>query len=258
EQLAEDEKLHAPLKELLARSTNGSEAERALVQSKAQADVRARLGPRLKALGYIGFVVVSPDGVFVAAEQDPPIGKPIPSGRKEFIEHVLRSGPSVSKPFRSTLLTKDARAGYGANLPTMFAAAPLKDESGKTIAVLGVRIRPEEEFTHILQVARAGKSGETYAFDGNGLMLSNSRYDDDVKRVGLLADLPACQSVVPIQIRAPGVNMSEGERPALRRAAQPLTRMAADCVAGNSGSDPDGYRGYRGVPKVGAWTWLPE
>jgi serine/threonine protein kinase len=29
-------------------------------------------------------------------------------------------------------------------------------------------------------------------------------------------------------------------------------------VAGNAGCDPDGYRDYRGVPTVGAWTWLPE
>jgi len=34
--------------------------------------------------------------------------------------------------------------------------------------------------------------------------------------------------------------------------------MAADCVAGGTWCDPHGYRGYRGVPKVGAWTWLPE
>jgi serine/threonine protein kinase len=52
--------------------------------------------------------------------------------------------------------------------------------------------------------------------------------------------------------------MAEGQRPALRRKDQPPTRMAADCVAGGTGCDPDGYRGYRGVPKVGAWTWLPE
>jgi serine/threonine protein kinase len=52
--------------------------------------------------------------------------------------------------------------------------------------------------------------------------------------------------------------MSAGERSILRRTDQPFTRMAADCVAANTGCDPDGYLGYRGVPKVGAWTWLPE
>jgi eukaryotic-like serine/threonine-protein kinase len=258
EQLAEDEKLQPPLKELLALAATGADAERALLQAKAQTDLRARLGPRLKAFGYTGFFVVSPDGVVVAAEQDSPVGKPLGGYRQEFFDHVLQAGPSVSKPYRSPLLLKDHRGDYRANLPTMFAAAPLKDPAGRPVATLGVRIRPEEEFTRILMVARAGQSGETYAFDRDGLMLSNSRFDDDLKRVGLLADLPDSQSVLTVHVRDPGVNMSEGERPALRRADQPLTRMAADCTAGGTGCDPDGYRGYRGVPKVGAWTWLPE
>jgi eukaryotic-like serine/threonine-protein kinase len=258
EQMADDERLQAPLRELLTMPVGGPEAERALIQSKAQAAIRDRLGPRLKAMGYVGFFVVSPAGVVLAAEQDAPVSKPLGGYRQEFFDGVLAHGPSVSKPYRTPLLLKDANGEYRANLPTMFAAAALKDEAGKPVAALGLRIRPEEEFTRILMVARAGKSGETYAFDRDGLMLSNSRYDDDLKRVGLLADLPDSQSVLTIHVRDPGVNMSAGERPAVRRADQPLTRMAADCVAGGTGCDADGYRGYRGVPKVGAWTWLPE
>ena len=258
EQLGDDERLRPPVRELLALTAGGADAERELVQSKAQAAVRARLAPRLKAMGYVGFFVVSPSGVVVAAEQDGPVGKPLGGYRKEFFDRVLAAGPSVSRPYRSPLLLRDPAGEYRANTPTMFAAAPLRDESGKAIAVFGLRIRPEAEFTAILQVARAGRSGETYAFDRDGLMLSNSRFDDDLKRVGLLADLPDSQSVLTVQVRDPGVNMAEGERPAVRRADQPLTRMAADCVAGGTGCDPDEYRGYRGVPKVGAWTWLPE
>jgi hypothetical protein len=51
--------------------------------------------------------------------------------------------------------------------------------------------------------------------------------------------------VLTVHFRDPGVNMIGGERTLLRRADQPLTRMAADRVAGNAGCDPDGYRGYR-------------
>ena len=29
-------------------------------------------------------------------------------------------------------------------------------------------------------------------------------------------------------------------------------------MAGKTGNDVDGYRDYRGVPSIGAWTWLPE
>ena len=51
--------------------------------------------------------------------------------------------------------------------------------------------------------------------------------------------------MLTVHVRDPGVNMITGEQPPLRRADQPLTRMAADRVAGNTGCDPDGYRGYR-------------
>ena len=52
--------------------------------------------------------------------------------------------------------------------------------------------------------------------------------------------------------------MAKGERPALRRAEQPLTRLAAEAVQGIDGHDAEGYRDYRGVPSVGAWRWLPD
>jgi hypothetical protein len=89
-------------------------------------------------------------------------------------------------------------------------------------------------------------------------MLSMSRFDDELKRVGLLADNADAKSILTIEVRDPGVNMVAGRRPDKQRASQPLTRMAADAVAGNSGSDVEGYRDYRGVNVVGAWTWLPE
>jgi len=256
--VADDETLFPPIKELLALPAGGADGERVLLQARAQSDLRARLGPRLKALGYTGYFVVSPAGVVIASEQDPPVGKPLGGYRQEFFDRVLKTGPSVSKPYRTPLLLRDDKGEFRVNLPTMFTAAPLKDEAGKPLAALGLRIRPDQEFTHILQVARAGETGETYAFDRSGLMLSNSRFDDQLKELGLLADLPDSQSVLTVHVRDPGVNMAAGERPTVRRADQPLTRMAADCVAGGSGCDPDGYRGYRGVPKVGAWTWLPE
>ena len=42
---------------------------------------------------------------------------------------------------------------------------------------------PDAEFTRILSVARSGESGETYAFDQHGLMISRSRFDDQLKKL---------------------------------------------------------------------------
>jgi hypothetical protein len=107
-------------------------------------------------------------------------------------------------------------------------------------------------------VGRFGRSGETYAFDEKGLLLSQSRFDEGLKQLGLLVDQPESHSILTVEIRDPQVNMAEGERPKLRRAEQPLTRLAQAAVQGKDGHDADGYRDYRGVPSVGAWRWLPD
>ena len=126
------------------------------------------------------------------------------------------------------------------------------------IAALGLRLRPEVDFTRILNLGQAGKSGETYAFNRDGLLLSQSRFDDDLMQLGLLADLPGSRSTLTISIRDPEVDIAEGKRPAKKRADQPLTFAAAEATAGRTGLSIDGYRDYRGTQVVGAWTWLEE
>jgi hypothetical protein len=236
----------------------GGKDNAGLLQAPAQATLRAYLAPRLQAMGYEGFVLVAASLRVVASDYDAVIGMSVGDSRRAFYVHALEGRPSVSTPFRSRLLLPDAQGQPRTGLPSMVVVAPVRDGQGKAIAVLTLRIRPEREFTEILRLARSGATGETYAFDRDGRFLSQSRFDDDLKQIGLLADLPDARSILTVEVRDPGVNMAEGKRPAVHRAEQPLTRMAADAVAGNSGVDADGYRDYRGVPVLGAWTWLPE
>ena len=76
----------------------------------------------------------------------------------------------------------------------MFAAAPVRAADGKVIALLCLRIPPEKDFTRILATARAGESGETYAFSRTGLLLSASRFDDELKRLGEIPDTPETEA----------------------------------------------------------------
>ena len=258
EHFADDEQLQPLVAELLALADGTPGVERTLVQADAQDALRLRLNRRLARGGYVGYFIVTPNGVVVAADQDPPIGKTLAGYRKEFFDKVMAGNSAVSRPYRSTLLLADDKGELRANLPTMLAAAPLRDGAGKPIASLGLRIRPEDQFTRILEVVRFGDSGETYAFDRDGLLLSQSRFDDVLKQIGLLVDQADAQSILTIELRDPQVNMVAGERPTLRRSEQPLTRLAAAAVQGQDGYDADGYRGYRGVQKVGAWRWLKD
>jgi serine/threonine protein kinase len=138
----------------------------------------------------------------------------------------------------------------------MFALAAQRDLTGDVIGALGLRIRPEEDFVRILQIARPGKSGETYAFDSQGLLLSESRFTKDLIHLGLVPDQPTARSQLTLSIRDPGVDLTKGHHPVKPRSEQPLTQMAASAVSGESGRNVEGYRDYRGVPVVGAWTWL--
>jgi hypothetical protein len=159
---------------------------------------------------------------------------------------------------RSVVPLRDARGQSRTGVPTMFVGAPLRDANGTAVGLLACRVPPEGTFSELLRVARIGTTGETYAFDRQGLLLSESRFDEDLKAIGLLADLPDVQSILTLELRDPGVNMAKGERPTLKRSEQPLTRLAQEAITGRNGADVSGYRDYRGVPVVGAWTWLEE
>ncbi len=106
--------------------------------------------------GYSGFFLISPDAVVLAADLDAPVGKTLAGYQKDFLQQVAGGAAAVSRPFRSKLLLVDEHGDVKANLPTMFTAAPLRDEKGQVAAVLAFRIRPDVDFTRIMQVGAVG------------------------------------------------------------------------------------------------------
>src|SRR4029079_5318047 len=100
-----------------------------------------------------------------------------------------------------------------AGVPTMWVLAPIRDPSFQTVAVLAFRIRPEREFTRILQLGEIGKTGETYAFDKSGRLVSNSRFDEQLILLGITPDTDESRSILNVQLRNPGGDMTKGFRP---------------------------------------------
>ena len=148
---------------------------------------------------------------------------------------------------------------------------PLRNADGEIIAAFYVSKDARGSFTEILQVAQLGETGETYAFDSDGLMLSESRFIDDIRASGLLAKLTMTPTIdesaqVNLEVRDPGGELAAGFAPALEVGARPLTLAAALAIASRDADDPsrhqgtvtNPYRNYRGVDVIGAWRWLPE
>ncbi|HWQ92773.1 MAG TPA: serine/threonine protein kinase, partial [Clostridia bacterium] len=185
----------------------------------------------------------------LASPYRPLIGRPAPAAYQFFLDHALDGRLAVSRPF-----ARESPQAGTPDGPTMFVAAPVRSTNDQVVAVLGLRIKPEEEFSRIFSVARMGQSGETYAFDRRGVMLTASRFDQELQAQGLIPNVPGSTAILNLRLVDPTTRQRDQQgRPSLR-----LTRMAGAAVRGIDGCDVDGYPNYRGVYVVGAWAWLPE
>ena len=164
----------------------------------------------------------------------------------------------ITLPFKSEVEIPDGRGNLRNDWPNLLIATPVLNLEGKFIGVLGLRLRPETVFSHIFEIERTGKTGEIYAFNESGIIISKSRFEEQLKMMGLIPDRLETPSILNLSIRDPSVNLSKAERTPPSSIEKPFTRMALSALAGENGYDLDGYRDYRGVKVVGAWAWLPE
>jgi tRNA A-37 threonylcarbamoyl transferase component Bud32 len=258
ESLANDVRIREIAYQLL--ETNGTEiGDSPPTENAVEAsDLQKQLAPAMSAQDYIGYFLADKSTRILSSSYPELIGQRDVPEYDSMLTRTLEGETTVSPPFRSVVMMEGESGRGRTGQPTMYVCAPVRDASFQVVAALALQIRPEGKFTEILQLGRIGESGETYAFNKEGVMVSNSRFDDDLILLGLLPDQEGSRSLLNVLVRDPQGNMTEGYRPTQRRAEMPLTRMAADAIAGNDNVDVDGYRDYRGVPVVGAWTWLPN
>jgi len=270
---AADVRIEGAIAELAALDLQTNGDSTALAESESAKTLRQYLQPLLEAQHYVDYVVVGTDRRIIAAAHPRGVGRPAPLGYDMFVERALSGRTCVSRPFARELNVTLRSEG-----PTMFVAAPVKNGRGAIVGVLGLRMKPEAEFSQIFSVARMGKTGEAYAFDRRGVMLTASRFDDELKKLGLIPKTPEATAILNLRLVDPGVELKPGSPlPLVVRAAAPrpgeapkrlgpgrvrddvpLTRLAAAATRGMDGVDVVGYRNYRGVQVVGAWAWLPE
>jgi hypothetical protein len=246
--------LLAQTEESPAGATAADAAGKRAALTKALAD---SLGPAMTSHGYIGFKVMDRKKIVVAASESDLIGTQAPAANLAGIAKSLDGETYLAAPTASVAALKVGDDVARTGVPTMFVDAPVRDDNLQVVAVLGLRIQPDRDFTKILELGRIGDTGETYAFNKNGLMLSNSRFEERLQVQRILPE--GTPAILHLLVRDPGGNLEEGgvqwgELPS----KLPLTRMVAAAAEGKAGVDVEGYRDYRGVPVVGAWRWLDK
>lgn len=142
------------------------------------------------------------------------------------------------------------------NSVRMYFAAPVLDYAGRPAAAVIASIDPDREFSDILAVGRGSSSVETYAVNREGMMISKSRFIQQLMDIGLLEE--GQSTVLNIRLADPGGDLTEGWKPTQARSEQALTHMAENLITGSTGSTTQAQRDFRGVPVLSAWAWDEE
>ncbi|GHF31242.1 hypothetical protein GCM10017044_28400 [Kordiimonas sediminis] len=220
-----------------------------LLADPGQEELRALLRGFLTDGGYQGYFVIAPDGTSLASFRDFNVGTPnlVFQQDKSAFERVMNGTALVTHPLISDLkLSYDGRREW--KEPTLFAMTPVYRNNGDIIAVFTVRLNPAGSYAALFQGGRIGLTGETYAVDSSGRMVSESRFKDDLVRAGLLDR--NISSSLNILVQQPAVK--DGDNVLSQPA---LTLMASNVLNGNDGQNLEGYRNYKGTDVVGVWKW---
>ncbi|MGL1956839.1 MAG: response regulator [Colwellia sp.] len=235
------------------------EDKKSLLQTPLQAQIRAFFKKQEGEQGNIGFFIISPNKISISSRRDDNIGTEniINKSRSDLLEHVMQGNSVYIPPIRSDVYLIDESAEVMTSKPpTMFFAAPVINANGEVIAIITNRIHFDGIFSTILSAGFIGKSGETYAIDKSGLLLSNVRFEDDLREIGLLSE--NARASLNIHITDPGKNLLEETEKISQNKDWPLTLMASHIASGRSGGNLEGYRDYRGVDVIGRWMWDEE
>jgi len=137
--------------------------------------------------------------------------------------------------------------------PITFVGAPVRNDKGEVIAALLMGFDPKLHFSRITELGRMGNSGETYAFDSTGLLITKSRFTQNLRLFGLIEK--DAMAMLSIRITDPGTNLFQNHDDVKPRGDRELTMMAKRVIGGDNHPYYDAYRDYRGIPVFGAWLW---
>ncbi|HDY84531.1 hypothetical protein LCGC14_1308370 [marine sediment metagenome] len=207
----------------------------------------------------LDFFIIAPDRINIASRHNANIGRVniIVKHRKALLDRVFLGESLFIPTFNIDDPVPDNNLPMMSSVflhkqPAVFVASPILDASGTVIAVLALQLDPSDDFTRIMAISRIGQTGQTYAFDHNGLLLTKSRFGERLKLANVITQ---DEGVLSIYVTDPGGNVLDGFVPKTSIDKWPLTLMAERAISGDETPYEGVYRDYRGVPVFGAWLW---
>ena len=172
----------------------------------------------------VAFYLVGPGNHVLSSNLPQSIGKVSPLVLNKVANHKVWRG--------HTVITAPEYTKHKEVHSRQFSAAMIRSERFAEGAILIFEIDSETVFFELIQKAAFGKTGESYIFNRDGLLLSPSRFTNQ-----------------KLYIREGAADNSSVE-------LRPLTLPAKEALGGKSGvSVRSSYTGYRGEQQIGVWLW---
>jgi PAS domain S-box-containing protein len=163
--------------------------------------------------------------------------------------------PSVRDANRGTLLPPRVDLNQEGHHLTLLR--PLQISGQVQPLYLLIEAGDKNQYQDILRSAHSGVSGETYLVNLDAEMLNESRFA--VSLEALAVRHPGLLSADGmLRLRDPGVDLNKEGGAATAPEQWPPTLAVQEVLKGREGVNTAGYRDYRGVPVLGAWSWSPE
>lgn len=131
-------------------------------------------------------------------------------------------------------------------------------DADRVIGWMDVLVDAEAQLYPLLAIGRFGKTGETFAIDQAGYLVSPSRFEPELRKIGLLPRDTSVHSPLGLRVRDPGGDLGRGFQPPNDPAAWQPTQAAVAAIQGDTAVGVARYRSYRGREVIGAWRWLPQ
>ena len=249
---------HSEILDLTKQLIKNHNDRKDLEQSEALKRLRLIMKKNLDRYSDSGFILINTNRINIASMRDENLNdlNLIYQHRQNFLDRVFAGETLFIPPTLSDIPLKTKSGQYREALPTLFIATPIQDTNKNTIAVLAIRLDPSKDFTKIMQLGRLGSTGETYAFDSSATLISESRFDYQLQNIGVIQK--SDRAILSIRITDPEVNLLEGGSSLIPQENRKLTFMAKSAISKLTSHNSEGYRDYRGVPVIGAWTWNNE
>ncbi len=225
----------------------------ALVKSEIQKKLRERLKPFYAAGDYEGFFVINSDNISIASSRDANTGtQNLLVTQGETLSRMWEGETVLTLPMFSDVPLPGNDNHLKDERVTMFVGAPIKNNSGEIIALLTLRINPNDDFAAIFQRAQMGTTGETYCINREGVMISSSRFTQRLIKDGRLK---AKQNSI-LRLKVNEIIKNETRTQSFDSTEE--IPMVQSLLAGEPGRNLNGYLNYMGDEVIGAWAWDNE